>query len=154
MAAKKLLEKLKSQETDRVQKRTRLFMETFGLEGEVAESYVEQILTREKNLYSRFLEIFLGKDMTALTKINEQVEALIDSCCVAVSELKESKPVETDTPDMTQLGEEVQQLMMENHELKKENEKLSTEANDLRAEMQQIMTEYVSIYGKNDSPDM
>ena len=148
--AKDFVEKLKKSEPERKEKRSRLLKERYDLDDDLIEQYVERIVEREKSLYTRFLDIFLGRGKGQLADLKDQVEALIESCYIQVSkQVPEETNVTVAELDSTDSGEAIKELMDENHTLKKENERLLAENNDLNAELERIMTEYVSIYGRD-----
>jgi uncharacterized protein HemX len=154
--AKDFVETLKKDEAQRKEKRSRLLKERFGLDDELVEKYVEQLVEREKSLYTRFVDIFLGRGKGQLADLKDQVEALIESCYIQGQASKQETESTHDTLDElepTESGEAIKELMDENHALKKENERLTTENNELNKELERIMTEYVSIYGRDQSKD-
>jgi cell division protein FtsB len=154
--AKDFVETLKKSEAQRKEKRSQLLKERFGLDDESIEQYVERVVEREKSLYTRFLDIFLGRGKGQLADLKEQVEALIESCYIQGQASKQETESTDDTLDElepTDSGEAIKELMDENHALKKENERLTAENNDLNKELERIMSEYVSIYGRDQSKD-
>lgn len=148
--AKILVEKLKSGEAQRSAKRSRALRQNYGFADEVVEEIVARVLEKEKSLYARFIEIFLGRQQESLLQIDESIEALIDTCCSPLAKNGADQGAIDGGVMQGVLGETVKRLKDENHQLKDENERLASELRNLKSDTEQVLSEYVSMYNKGE----
>jgi len=147
--AKSFVEKLREKEPERNSKRIVILKEKYNLQDEDIQTYIEKLLESEKSLYGKIINIFLGKKKDLLNEIDEDLEALINSCYVtaagaapaASEEAEDDIEISVDSPEVGALQEE-------NNALKKEVDRLNIELEETKAQSEEMLAEYVMMYGK------
>ena len=142
--AKEFVSLLREHEPERNSNRIDILKEKYNLGDEEIQKIIEQMQECEKSLYGKILNIFMGKEKSKLSEIEEDVNTLITSCFVEVH------PVASDDGEVeiTVDSQELADLKKENETLIKEKEKLEIELEEARHQSEEMMAEYVRMYGK------
>ncbi len=146
--AKIFVEKLREKEPERNSARIDMLKEQYQLDDEVIQNYIERLTAIEKSLYGKIIKIFLGKEKETLLGFDEDIEALIKSCCLPVGSISNPSSTEEDDVEIEVESEQVTDLAKENTKLKEDNEKLTIELDELKKKSTEMMAEYTMMYGE------
>lgn len=144
--AKDFVDKLREEEPAKNLKRIEILKEKYGLENEVIQPYIEEILVREKSLYSKIVGVFLNREGVTLKQFDDDIEALINACYVPVANAPNN--ADDGEVEISVDSEEITELRTQNNQLKLENEKLVVELEDAKKQSEEMLAEYVMMYGK------
>jgi len=148
--AKSFVEKLRDGEDERNSKRIKIIKEKYNLQDEDIQPYIEKLLEREKSLYGKIIKLFLGKNKGILDQLDGDVEALINACYLSPGVLPatESEVDDEENIEISVDSSEIGNLQKENDELKSEVERLNIVLVDAKKQSEEMMAEYVMMYGK------
>lgn len=141
--AKTLVENLKEKEPQRIEHLKDILEKVHNMDEESAKQSVEAILACEKNLYSRIIKMFLGRDRGGFAKIHKDVETLAESYrrLSSVSEVGESASGHSEENPLVQA-----QLKAQIKKLEKENTKLERDLGEAMESMDSMLKEYTLMY--------
>lgn len=122
--AKIFVEKLREKEPERNSARIDMLKEQYQLDDDTIQNYIERLTAIEKSLYGKIIKIFLGKEKETLLGFDEDIEALVKSCCLPVDSISNPSSNEESDVEIEVESEQVADLAKENVKLKEENEKL------------------------------
>ncbi len=149
--AKTLVESIKKNESQRIERLREILEKVHHLDEASAKHGVVEILNCEKNLYSRIIKLFLGRDRNGITKINKDVESLTESYrqLAKVVEAGEVEKYHSEDNPLIQA-----QLRTQLKKLEKENTRLERDLNEAMESMDSMLKEYTLMYsgggGKRD----
>ena len=141
--AKVLVETIKEKEPARIERLREIIEKVHHLDEASAMKSVEEILACEKNLYSRIIKVFLGRDRDGITKINKDVESLAESYrrLSNIEDIGEVEKYHSDNNPLVQA-----QLKAQIKKLEKENAKLERDLNEAMESMDSMLKEYTLMY--------
>jgi len=153
---KLFVEKLRTREPERNSARIDLLKKQYNLDDEAIKTYIEQLSAREKSVYGKIIKISLGKDKDALKTLDDDIDALLQSCNVTTDRVANSSGAgdgEGGSVEISVDSEETKGQAKENVILKEENERLVTELEDMKKQAAEMMAEYTMMYGKQGDPE-
>lgn len=141
--AKVLVETIKEKEAQRTERLKDILEKVHHLDEASAKQSVDEILNCEKNLYSRIIKVFLGRDREGITKINKDVESLTESYrrLSSVGEAGTDEKYHSDDNPLVQA-----QLRAQIKKLEKENAKLERDLSEAMESMDSMLKEYTQMY--------
>lgn len=141
--AKVLVETIKEKEPERIARLKDILEKVHHLDEESAQKSVEAILSSEKNLYSRIIKMYLGRDRDGITKINKDVESLAETYrkLSVVGEAGDDEKYRSDDNPLLQA-----QLKAQIKKLEKENAKLERDLGEAMESMDSMLKEYTLMY--------
>ena len=77
--AMELVNKLKKNEPEKCNKLQLLLMECYGLEEEAAKEKMEELMSKEKALYSKILNMYMGRGRDSIMGLDQDVLSLVES---------------------------------------------------------------------------
>jgi len=146
--AKLFVEKLREKEPERNTQRINMLKESYGLDEEAINKFIEQLASREKSVYGKIIKLYLGAGQDSLVQLDEDIEALLVSCFISSENTNKKTSGKDDEVEIAVDPQQLAALTAENATLKGENEQLTTELEDLKAQSAEMISEYAMMYGK------
>jgi len=146
--AKCFVEKLRKKEPEKNSKRIDTLKEKYHLDDDAIQVYIERLTAREKSVYRKIINIYLGKERETLEQFDDEIDALLESCLVPVDDISKLPSSDKDSVEIEVGSEQVAALTEENTSLKTEKENLLVELDAMKEQSAEMMAEYTMMYGK------
>jgi len=148
-AARKLISKLRSNQSGRAEDLSARLSETCELDEDQIEDTLSEIGDQEKVLYQKIVKMFLSRDAALLAEIDQSVQGLSEPFCKLIEELSSVKKEDPEMAAVIAAGE------AEIERLKGESERLSHQLNMAMQTMDEVSGEYTKIFGSSkDSKEL
>jgi hypothetical protein len=135
-----LIETFKNEYPERKNKLTDYVKNKLNIPDEEAGPLLDELLQREKSIYSHTLKIFSGRDRGAIVKLNDDIKALTEAYQSIAASSHPQVENNQDTPDVSSEELEV---------LKKDKERLQDELKTALESIDRLQKEYQNLYEKN-----
>lgn len=139
--AHQFTKKLQEDETPRRSKLVKVLVKVHEMDEVKAKDAANAMLNCEKQIYSRVLKIFLGKDRDSITKLQKDVEGMASAYRHLIDTAPEAKVIER--------GENPKQSAAMRVTIKKlgaEKEKLEKDLSEAMESMDGMLKEYTQMY--------
>ncbi|VAX01576.1 hypothetical protein MNBD_GAMMA22-2010 [hydrothermal vent metagenome] len=156
--AKNFVKRIKNENEEHSSNLKSILLEDYGLDESAANAAVENLVNQEYLLFSKVIDIYLGKHSVSLDELDEEVKNLtkvmhtVTVSAARAVDLEGSDNLSNST-DSQFLSEKFDELQKKLKQVQNEKEALQVELKNAMDTMEGMMTEYASMYAGGGDAD-